>query len=105
MVFEGQMMDASKFRKQLLSLSQNELCADCLISVLNELDDAPKIGILGEWKGEQITEKDMILNILNRIPLKVYWQDDKCIEFENGYGHEDILIDFDENGNVINIYC
>jgi hypothetical protein len=105
MVFEGQMMDAGKFRKQLLSLSQNELCADCLISVLNELDDAPKIGILGEWKGEQITEKDMILNILHRIPLKVYWQDDKCIEFENGYGNEDILIDFDENGNVTNIYC
>lgn len=47
----------------------------------------------------------MILNILNRIQLKVNWQNDKCIEFENGYGREDIMIDFDENGNVINISC
>lgn len=52
-----------------------------------------------------MTEKEMILSILNRIQLKVNWQDDKCIEFENGYGHEDILIDFDEYGNVTNIYC
>jgi hypothetical protein len=52
-----------------------------------------------------MTEKEMILSILNRIQLKVNWQDDKCIEFENGYGYEDILIDFDEYGNVTNIYC
>lgn len=52
-----------------------------------------------------MTEKEMILNILNRISLKVNWQDDTSIEFENGYGHEDIMIDFDEDGNVTNIYC
>lgn len=52
-----------------------------------------------------MTEREIIIGILNRINLKVNWQDDKCIEFENGYGHEDIMIDFDENGNVINIYC
>lgn len=38
MIFEGHAMDAGKFKKRLLSLSQNELCADCLIAVLNELD-------------------------------------------------------------------
>ena len=27
------------------------------------------------------------------------------IEFSNGYGLESIIIDFDENGNVINIGC
>lgn len=52
-----------------------------------------------------MTEKEMILGILERIHLKVTWQDDKCIEFENGYGHEDILIDFDEDGNVVRIGC
>ena len=52
-----------------------------------------------------MTEKEMILNILNRISLKVVLQDDKSIEFENGYGHEDIVIDFDEDGNVTDIYC
>ena len=49
MVFDGQLMDAGKFKKQLLSLSQGDLCADCLIAVLNELDDAPKFGLLGEY--------------------------------------------------------
>ena len=52
-----------------------------------------------------MTEREIILSILNRIKLKVNWQDDKSIEFENGYGCEDIVIDFDENGNVINIGC
>ena len=43
-------MDAGKFEKQLLSLSQNELCGDCLAIVLRELDDAPKIGVVGRWE-------------------------------------------------------
>lgn len=55
--------------------------------------------------GINMTEKEMILNILNRIKLEVTWQSEHCIEFKNGYGHEDILIDFDEYGNVTNIYC
>lgn len=54
MVFEGQLMDAGKFKKHLLSLSQNEMCADCLIVALRELDDFPKVGILGDWNGETI---------------------------------------------------
>lgn len=52
-----------------------------------------------------MTEKDIIIEILNRIPLKICWQDSKSIEFENGYGNEDIVIDFDENGNVVDIGC
>lgn len=52
-----------------------------------------------------MTEREAILNILNRIPLKVYYEDDKTIEFENGYGYEDIIIEFDENGDVIDIGC
>lgn len=52
-----------------------------------------------------MTEKDIIIEILNRIPLKINWQDSRSIEFENGYGHEDIIIDFDENGNVVDIGC
>jgi hypothetical protein len=54
MVFDGQMMDAGKFRKQLLSLSQGDLCGDCLAVVLNELDDAPKIGVVAKWDGTPI---------------------------------------------------
>ena len=52
-----------------------------------------------------MTEKELILKILDRISLKVNWQDDNCVEFENSYGHEDILIDFDENGNITGIGC
>lgn len=52
-----------------------------------------------------MTEKEIILNILNRIPLKIHCVHDDFIEFSNGYGLEPIIIDFDENGNVINIGC
>lgn len=52
-----------------------------------------------------MTEREIIIEILNRIPLKINYEDNKTIEFENGYGHEDINIDFDEDGNVIDIYC
>ena len=52
-----------------------------------------------------MTERDIIMEILKRIPLKVYYEDSRSIEFENGYGHEDIIIDFDEFGNVIDIGC
>ena len=43
MLYEGYLIDASEFRKQLLSLSQGDLCGDCLAIVLSKLDDAPKI--------------------------------------------------------------
>lgn len=52
-----------------------------------------------------MTEREIILDILNRIYLKVYFEDNKFIEFENGYGYEDILIEFDSSGNVTNIGC
>lgn len=52
-----------------------------------------------------MTEKEMILNILDRISLKVYYQDDRSIEFANSYGYENIVIDFDDDGNVVSIYC
>ena len=43
MIFDGQLIDAGKFKKQLLSLSQGDLCADCLIEVLNQLEYAIQI--------------------------------------------------------------
>ena len=49
MVFDGQLMDAGKFRKQLLSLSQGDLCGDCLAIVLSELNNFPKIGVVAKW--------------------------------------------------------
>lgn len=52
-----------------------------------------------------MTEREMILNILNRIGLEVVWESGQCIEFKNGYGYEDITIDFDGNDNVVNIGC
>lgn len=54
MVFEGQLMDAGKFRKQLLSLSQGDLCGDCLAVVLSELDSFEKIGVIAKWDGAPI---------------------------------------------------
>lgn len=52
-----------------------------------------------------MTEKGIILNILNRIPLKIHCAHDDFIEFSNGYGSKPIIIDFDKNGNVVNIGC
>lgn len=52
-----------------------------------------------------MTEKEIVLNILNRIPLKIYCVHDDFTEFSNGYGSKPIIIDLDENGNVINIGC
>ena len=53
----------------------------------------------------RMTEKEIILNILKRIQLKIHCIHDDFIEFSNGYGYETIMIDFDENGNVINMGC
>lgn len=52
-----------------------------------------------------MTEKEIILNILNRIHLEIHCVHDNFIEFSNGYGYEDIIIDFDEDGNIVNIGC
>jgi len=50
-----------------------------------------------------MTERELILNILNRLCKDIYFQDNKHIEFENGYGGESIDIDFDDFGNVTGI--
>ena len=52
-----------------------------------------------------MTEREIIRDILKRIHLKINYEDSRSIEFENGYGHEDINIDLDENDNVIDIGC
>ena len=52
-----------------------------------------------------LTERDIIVNILNRIQRKIYYEDATTIEFANSCLNEDINIDFDEDGNVIDIYC
>lgn len=52
-----------------------------------------------------MTEKDIIVNILNRIQRKIHYEDGTTIEFKNSCLNEDINIDFDEYGNVIDIYC
>ena len=50
-----------------------------------------------------MSERQLVLNILNRIGKKIYYQDEHHIEFENGYGGESVDIDFDDFGNVIGI--
>ena len=52
-----------------------------------------------------MTEREMIINILNRLQLEIYYQDDSGIAFENGGGYEALQIEFNENGNVTDIYC
>lgn len=52
-----------------------------------------------------MTEKDIIINILNRIQRKIYHEDSRSIEFANSCLGEDINIEFDEDGNVTDIYC
>lgn len=50
-----------------------------------------------------MTERELILNILNRLGKEIYHQDNHHIEFENGYGGESVDIDFDDFGNVTGI--
>lgn len=51
-----------------------------------------------------MTEKEMIVAILERIKQPVCYQNFDHIEFENAGSYEQICIDFDNNGNVVKIY-
>lgn len=52
-----------------------------------------------------MTEREMIMKILERVGQEVYSDTNNYIEFENGarYG-ENISIDFDDEGNILAIY-
>lgn len=49
-----------------------------------------------------MTEKEMILNIIDRLQRKIYYKDDNAVEFDGT--HESIVIEFDEDGFVKDIY-
>lgn len=49
-----------------------------------------------------MTEKEMILNIIDRLQRKIYYKDDSAVEFDGT--HESIVVEFDEDGFVKDIY-
>lgn len=52
-----------------------------------------------------MTEREVIISILERIGKKIYYDNGFHIEFDNGIGYELVVIDFDDNGNITNIGC
>ena len=52
-----------------------------------------------------MTEREIIISILERIGKKIYYDDGIHIEFDNGIGYELVVIDFDDNGNITDIGC
>ena len=52
-----------------------------------------------------MTEKEVIIVILERIGKKIYYDDGSHIEFDNGIGYELLIIEFDDKGNITNIGC
>jgi hypothetical protein len=49
-----------------------------------------------------MTEREIMLNIIDRLQRKIYYKDDNCVEFDGI--HESIIIEFDEDGFVKDIY-
>ncbi len=60
---------------------------------------------MGRNKYKKMTEKEIIIGILERIGKKIYYDDGSHIEFHNGFGYENLIIEFDDIGNVTNIGC
>lgn len=52
-----------------------------------------------------MSDREMIEYLAKKCGLKVQWQDEKCVEIDNSYGGEDIVFDFDINGNITDIGC
>lgn len=50
-----------------------------------------------------MTEREFIKNIINRLQRKIYYEDSNTIEFDGG-NYESIVIEFDENGLITEIY-
>lgn len=63
------------------------------------------MNISSEGRKKKMTEREMIMKILERVGQEVYSDANNYIEFENGarYG-ENISIDFDDEGNILAIY-
>ena len=51
-----------------------------------------------------MTEKEYLLKILERIGLSVYENKEDCIEFQNGCGYSTIVVEFDTEEKIIDIY-
>ena len=47
-----------------------------------------------------MTEREMILKVLERLAVKIYAQDEKWLEFQSFSTPESVCIEFDENGNI-----
>lgn len=50
-----------------------------------------------------MTERETIKNIIERLNMTIYQEDDDFIEFQSGMP-ESLIIEFDENGSVTAIY-
>ena len=50
-----------------------------------------------------MTEREIIMTVLERLGRNIYCENSNSIEFENSNYGESIEIYFDENGNIIDI--
>ena len=52
-----------------------------------------------------MTEKEFIINMLNRLNLEIYYEEINYVEFENTCGYESMVVEFDDVGNITSIGC
>ena len=51
-----------------------------------------------------MTEKESLLKILERVGLTVYKNKEDFIEFQSGCGYSTIVVEFDAEEKIIDIY-
>lgn len=53
-----------------------------------------------------MTEREMLIAVLERLNYAIYVNSIDYMEFENShYGGESISVEFNEKGEIVNIYC
>ena len=52
-----------------------------------------------------MTEREFIINMLNRLNLEIYYEEECYLEFENTCGYESMIVEFDNTGNITSIGC
>jgi len=50
-----------------------------------------------------MTEKDMLMNVISRLGLKIYTNNGSYIEFQPSFNHGMLSADFDEQGNITSL--
>lgn len=60
--------------------------------------------IVNKMEEKIMTEREMIINALRRINRVMYYNDNTYIKFKNRCYGEDIIIEFDNDGNIIDIH-